>query len=74
VLERLRREGRGGLIERLGKDVYLYTKELHDVTEMMAWVKSFTGRILSLEGTNKEAVDHFYRDMDRMAALYGGDE
>jgi len=74
VLERLRREGRGGLIEHVGKDVYLYTKELHDVTEMMAWVKSFTGRILSLEGTNREAVDYFYRDMDRMAALYGGDE
>jgi hypothetical protein len=74
VLERLKREGRGGEISHVGKDTYFYTKELFDATEMMAWVKSFTGRILSLEGTNREAIDYFYRDMERMSKMYGGDE
>jgi len=73
VLERLRREGRGGEIKRVEKDTFLYIKELYDTTEMMAWVKSFTGRILSLEGTNREAIRNFYSDMERMAAMYGGE-
>lgn len=73
VLERLRREGRGGSIERLEKDTFLYSIELFDITEMMSWVKSFTGRIISLESTNREAADFFYHDMERMAAMYGGD-
>ena len=73
VLERLRREGRGGDIQRIEQNTYQYTVTLFDITEMMAWVKSFTGRILSLEGSSKKVVDYFYRDMERMAALYGGD-
>ena len=72
VLERLQREGRKGEITRIDKNIWLYKKELFDVTEMMAWVKSFTGRIISLESDNSEAVSFFYRDMERMSALYGG--
>jgi len=73
ILERLRREGRGGEITHVGKDTWLYTNELYDVVEMMAWVKSFTGRIVALESTNREAVAFFERDMARMAAMYGGE-
>ena len=73
VLDRLRREGRGGIVERLEKNTFLYSVTLYDVTEMMAWVKSFTGRIISIESANREAVDFFYRDMERMSTMYGGD-
>lgn len=73
VLERLKREGRGGEITHVDKDTYLYTKELFDANEIMTWVKSFTGRIISLEGATRETIDHFYRDMERMSAMYGGD-
>ena len=71
ILERLRREGRGGLVERLESNIFLYSITLYDVNEMMAWIKSFTGRIISIESTNREAVDFFYRDMRRMSAMYG---
>ena len=40
---------------------------------MMAWVKTFTGRIISLEGTSKEVIKCFYEDMERMSAMYEGD-
>ena len=73
VLERLKREGRGGEIHHVDKDTFQYTNELFDTNEMLAWVKSFTGRILSLEGTSRETVDKFYQDMARMAAMYGGE-
>ncbi len=74
VLERLKREGRSGEIHHVGQDIYLYTVELFDTSEMMAWVKTFTGRIISLEGTSQEVVNCFYKDMERMAALYEGDD
>lgn len=72
VLERLRREGRNGETEKIGLNTFLYTATLYDTAEMLTWVKTFTGRILSLEGSNQEVVNRFYRDMARMAALYGG--
>lgn len=73
VLERLKREGRMGTVSHIDKDTYLYTACLLDISETMAWVKSFTGRILSLEGTDQKAIDFFYRDMERMATMYGGE-
>jgi hypothetical protein len=73
VLDRLAREGHGGTITRLEQNVFMYAIELFDTNEMMAWVKSFTGRIISLEGSNKEAIKYFYNDMARMQKLYGGE-
>jgi hypothetical protein len=40
---------------------------------MMAWIKSFIGRIISLESTNREAIKLFYNDMARMQRMYGGE-
>ena len=74
VLDRLRREGRGGSLERLERNIFLYSATLYDVTEVMAWVKSFTGRIISMESTNREAEKFFYRDMKRMAVMYEGED
>ena len=70
VLHRIRREGRGGCLERLEPNVFLYSRECHDPGESMQWVKTFTGRILSLEGASKETVEQFYSDMARMSAMY----
>ena len=70
IIERLRREGRGGEVLRLQENIYLYTKELYDTNEMASWIKTFTGRIISLEGTNRAVIDKFYRDMDRMREMY----
>jgi len=72
VLDRLKREGRNGEILRLDKNIYLYTKETYDTNEMMSWVKSFTGRIISIEGTNRYVINKFYDDMKQMAQIYGG--
>lgn len=73
VLERLEREGHSGVVTRLEPNIYQYSIELFDTNEMMAWVKSFTGRIISLEGTNQSAIKLFYQDMARMQQMYGGE-
>ena len=70
VLERLHREGRGGEILRVADNTFLYTIELFEIGEMFSWVKTFTGRIISLEGSNRFVVDRFYRDMERMRRMY----
>ena len=73
VLERLHRESRGGEVLRLEENLYLYTKELYDTNEISSWIKTFTGRIIMLEGTNREVVDKFYRDMARMRGMYAAE-
>ncbi len=74
IINRLKREGRGGEIERIDKNVYLYSKEIFDTNEVMSWIKSFTGRIISVDGTSKFVVDKFYSDMKRMYEIYLGGE
>jgi len=71
ILQRLRREGRGGTIEQTGPNRFRYTIEVCDTNELMEWVKTFTGRICKLEGDNPQVVRRFYSDMERMAKLYG---
>lgn len=70
VLERVIREGQNGRVERVEKNVYLYTKEVFDTNDMVPWIKTFTGRILSIEGTNECVIRRIYEDMDRMKEMY----
>ncbi len=70
VQERLVREGRGGSVERLDAHTVRYTKALRDACEASPWIKTFCGRILSLESSNGEVIRRFRQDMQRMAALY----
>lgn len=70
VLERLHREGRGGEILRLEENIFLYTIELYDIGEASSWIKTFTGRILALEGSDPAVIGRFYRDMERMKKMY----
>lgn len=70
LLDRLHREGRGGEILRLEENLFLYTKELYDTNEISSWLKTFVGRIVELEGTNRGVIQKFHRDMERMQQMY----
>ena len=71
ILERVRREGQNGELLRLDENTFLYTTEVFDSTDMSPWIKTFIGRIIGLEGTNRMLVDRFYGDIKRMARRYG---
>jgi len=73
IIERINREGQGGILEKLVDNTFLYTKEVFDSTDISPWIKTFTGRIIGLEGTHEFLVNRFYNDMERMAAMYGID-
>lgn len=72
IILRLRREGRGGTVTRIGENCYQYEGHFYDANEMLPWIKTFTGRILNLSCTNPAVTQKFYRDMERMAKMYGG--
>ncbi|MDF2587471.1 MAG: protein-containing protein [Anaerocolumna sp.] len=70
ILNRLKREGRNGVIERVCDNTYSYTVQVFDINEMMHWVKTFIGRIISIEGSNEHITRNFYHDINRMKKLY----
>lgn len=74
MISRLEREGRGGTITRMEPGVWRYTRECFDCNELMPWVKTFTGRILSFTCSNSMIEIKFFRDMERMAKIYGGEQ
>ena len=71
LINRVMREGQGGLLTRLDSNVFLYTKEVFDINEMSPWIKTFMGHIIALEGTNQQVIDRFYHDIEAMARMYG---
>lgn len=70
ILHRLEREGHGGIITHIGKDTYTYEISVFDGNEMMPWIKTFIGRILSFESNNPYLRNKFYRDIHAMARMY----
>ena len=71
ILERLRREGRGGTLERVRENVWLYIGSFFDTNEMLPWVKSFTGRILDLQCSNQAVLQKVTADLEAMYQMYG---
>ena len=70
VLDRLYREGRGGEIQRIRENEYLYSGAFFDTNEMLSWVKTFTGRILDIQGSNRFAVAKITYDWEKMYEMY----
>ena len=70
ILTRLSREGRGGALKRLEPGVYEYSRLCLDSTELLPWVKSFTGRIRSFHCTNAAVEKRFWDDMEMMENYY----
>lgn len=71
ILNRLKQEGRGGLVTRLAPHTYLYEVEVFDCNELLPWIRTFTGRILTLECSDKSVERRFYRDLQAMYRTYG---
>ena len=70
IINRLKREGRGGIITHIAPNTYTYEKEVFDGNEMMPWIKTFTGRILSFESNNQSLTAKFYNDMRQIITMY----
>ena len=70
IVERLKLEGRGGSVTRLEEGIWQYETEVFDCNEMLPWLRTFIGRILSLECTDKSVEKRFYQDLKTMYRMY----
>lgn len=70
VLERIRREGKHGVITKTDKDTFEYSIEVADTLEMVPWLRTFIGRIIKIEGTEAHIIAQFNRDIDTLASMY----
>lgn len=73
MIRRIEKEGRHGVLTQLRDELYEYVIEVYDSIEMMPWIRTFIGRIVSLEGSNKRFVDLFYNDLHSMQQMYRGE-
>lgn len=73
IVNRINREGRGGSLTQTSENVFKYEIEVYDAREMMPWIRTFIGRIIKLECSNKEVSDIFYKDLNALYDMYGGD-
>lgn len=71
IVQRLRRESRGGHVEQLYPGLWRFTRKVSDAGEMQNWIKTFTGRIAALESTSGRTEERFADDIRRMAEIYG---
>ncbi|MEY8339343.1 WYL domain-containing protein [Lachnospiraceae bacterium 62-35] len=70
IFNRLYREGRGGEVIRVEKDIFLYSGFFFDVNEMLSWIKSFTGRILDIQSSDQASVIKITADWEIMYRMY----
>lgn len=70
ILNRLYREGHHGEVLKIRDGEYLYSGSFFDTNEMLSWVKTFTGRILDIQGSNQEAIAKITGDWKTMYEMY----
>lgn len=73
IPRRLEREKRTGTVEQLDEHRWRFTADVYDASELMPWVRTFLGRIESLDCTNPEVTARFRETLAQMYAIYGGD-
>lgn len=73
VVQRLHREKRCGTVTELGDGNWKFEADVFDAVELLPWIRTFTGRIVSLKSTSAEVEKRFYGDLAAMRAMYGGD-
>lgn len=73
LVQRLRREKRCGTVEMVDERTCRFSADVYDVKEMIPWLRTFIGRIARLECSDEGVTERFYRDLDAMNAMYGGD-
>lgn len=70
IIDRLQREGRGGSVSRASANVFRYYHEVFDANEMFPWLKTFIGRIIRLDSSNKYLLKKMAQDLNRLYGMY----
>jgi hypothetical protein len=71
ILNRLRREGRWGNIERLEEGRYLYSIEVTDPLELVPWLRSFAGFCRVRHSDSHDLSSRLREDSEEALRKYG---
>ncbi len=74
ITQRLKREKRCGTVTMVDEVTYRFAADVCDANEMLPWLRTFIGRIMSLTCTKRSVTETFYFDLAAMQAMYGGDD
>ena len=74
IVERLNREKRCGSVEQIGGNLYRFSADVYDTSEMLPWIRTFIGRIVSFDTTSDHTRKTFLEDLDVMYTMYIGGE
>lgn len=74
IVRRLEREKRNGTVTRIDDNTVLFSADVYNAQEMIPWIRTFIGRIDRFESNNKNVVIDFYKDLNEMKAMYGGED
>lgn len=71
IWRRLEREKRCGRITKMDEHTARFEADVYDTSEMIPWIRTFTGRITAVEFSNKAVEALFRKDFEVMCRLYG---
>ena len=71
IVHRLEREKRCGKVEKIGDNLYRYSADVFDTTEMIPWIRTFICRITRLSFSDRTAENNFKADIEKMYEMYG---
>lgn len=71
IYRRLLREKRCGSVERVDGHTARFTAEVQDTGEMIPWIRTFIGRIIQFDFSDRTVENQFRSDMEKMYQMYG---
>ncbi|MBO0457922.1 hypothetical protein JZO77_14385 [Enterococcus hulanensis] len=74
LYKRLLREKRQGTIEMVEENLYKFSIELVDPRGMEPWLRTWLGRIVRINSTNRTWENQFWADVKELNSLYGLEE
>lgn len=70
ALKRLELEKRHGVVEHIDSTTSRFSIDVWEVREMLPWVRTFIGHIVSLKCSNQNFIDQFKHDLRKSLSLY----
>ena len=70
VLDRIRREGKDGKIEKIHDGLYNFSISVNDPLEMTPWIRSFGERAKVIQSKDGVLENHLIQDYERAIAKY----
>ncbi len=73
LIDRLQRERRCGTVSRVSPGLWKYEVDLYHPMEMIPWLRTFIGRMVSLRSDHPLLEKRFRKDLEAMYKLYEED-